>query len=305
MSKILITGANSQVGKALTKLLGDTALPKTHEQLDVTDKEQVTEAIQSLRPSYVVNTAAVNDWAVTEGEPWDKPWVVNGTAVDHLVKASASVGAKFITFSSDAVFNGVRTNKMLNEEDAICPTTRFGTAKAAAEHAVLRIGQSTCPDYWSNDFRFWVIRTSTLFNSYDAPSKASLAHRILATANPSRPSLRIADNRLSFTYVPHLAKAVAYLIKNKADFLSGIYHVTNQDSGSCFQFAEHLSRGPVKFEVQPMTRLDAAISVKRRVDEMPRCVVLNNNKFIEDAGGPRLPTWQEAIEEFWSGFKKD
>lgn len=301
MSKILITGANSQLGQALVKRLGDLALPKTREQLDIANKEQVDEAISSLRPTFVINTARASHASAN-----DVKWAVNAAGVDNLIKASAQVGAKFITFSSDGVFSGARTTKKMTEDDPIRPITWTGIHNAQAEHAVLRIGQCMCPDYWASGFRYWVIRTSVLFDHHAEPGNNSLAHRFISQAKATRSLKLPADHQISFTYVPHLAKAVAYLVKKHNEFISGIYHVTNSGSCSAYQFAEHLSRGPERFEVQPMPVVDYKASAGLAGDwAHANSVVLSNDKFINDAGGPTLPDWQEAIEEFWNGYPRD
>ncbi len=295
MTKILITGANSQLGQALVKLLPDT-LPKTREQLDITKADKVTEAVYSLRPEFVINTAAPHC-----GSDNNYQWDVLSTGVDNLLKASAAVGAKFINISSDKVFSGLYTNKLLSESSPVKSRSWKGFAQIAGEHAVLRMGQCLCPDYWKNGFRYWVLRTSTLFNSYDRPSKRSIAHVMLERGQIARKLEVPNDHRISFTYLPHLAKAIKYLVTHHNEFLSGIYNVTNQDSCSAFQFAEHLARGPIAFTPIPVPVHDYDSGLSEWAH--PGCVVLDNTKFIEDAGGPKLPTWQEAIEEFWKNYE--
>ena len=299
MTKILITGANSQLGKALVKLLPDT-LPKTREQLDITKADKVTEAIHSLRPEFVINTAALSSCA-NQQHTWDV--IAKGT--DNLIKASATVGAKFINITSDKVYSGLKTNKLIGEDVPVQPQSWTGICQMGSEHALLRLAQCMCPDYWKNGFRYWNIRTSVLFNSYDKPSRSSMAHRLLELAGATRKVAVASDHRISFTYVPHLAKAIAYLVKNRSEFISGIYHVTNQDHGSAAQFAEQLSRGPIRFDVVPVSAVDFHLDHPLAEWSHAGCVVLNNNKFIEDAGGPKLPTWQEAIEEFWKSYETD
>ena len=123
MSKILITGANGQLGSEFRECAKNTVgfefLFTDVAELDITDAAQVRAFCDRHRPNFIVNCAAYTavDKAETEKE---LALLLNATAVKNLAEAAASVQAYFIHVSTDYVFDG-KNHLPYKEEDEVNP----------------------------------------------------------------------------------------------------------------------------------------------------------------------------------------
>ena len=115
MTKILVTGANGQLGKELQDVEGQYPKFKffffDRQILDITNREKVIEAFEEIKPEYVLNCAAFTavDKAETEVEA---AMLVNRDAAANLAGGSAANGARFLHISTDYVFDGTSTSPL-------------------------------------------------------------------------------------------------------------------------------------------------------------------------------------------------
>ena len=56
--KVLILGADGQLGSELCRQFGDQAIATTRRDLDISDRRQVLSKVASIRPDVLINTAA-------------------------------------------------------------------------------------------------------------------------------------------------------------------------------------------------------------------------------------------------------
>ena len=104
--RILITGANGQLGTDLVKTLKHhEVLPLTHADADITDLNAVREVCSSCRPDVIVNTAAyvrVDDCETNQ----DLAFKVNALGARNMAVVAEGLGAKLVQISTDYVFGG-------------------------------------------------------------------------------------------------------------------------------------------------------------------------------------------------------
>jgi dTDP-4-dehydrorhamnose reductase len=108
--------------------------------VDITDRECVLAALEEVEPEAVVNAAAVSDIDFAEKNR-ELAWRVNVLGARYLAEGCGRIGAKYLFFSSDAVFDG--TKEIYREEDAPNPLNFYGKTKAEAEHSVLSLWDQT------------------------------------------------------------------------------------------------------------------------------------------------------------------
>ena len=123
--KLLITGANGQLGRELRALLdGDSRFDPTYtdvEELDITSPDAVNSMVNALAPDYIINCAAYT--AVDRAEDDEATaLLINARAVEILATAAASMGARMIHVSTDYVFDG-NGNRPYREDDAPNPVS--------------------------------------------------------------------------------------------------------------------------------------------------------------------------------------
>jgi dTDP-4-dehydrorhamnose reductase len=106
--------------------------------VDIADPGQVRALLTEVAAEVAVNVAAIADVDRAEREP-DLARRVNVEGAKNVAEACASLGARYVFFSSDAVFDGARAPYA--EEDPVAPVNHYGRTKAEAERAVL----AACP----------------------------------------------------------------------------------------------------------------------------------------------------------------
>ena len=157
MKKILVTGANGQLGQCLQKLAVSEenwefvfADSKT---LDISDKKAVLDFFWEHEPSVCINAAAYTavDLAETEVE---KAFLINSDGTENLASACLEHGTQFIHVSTDYVFDG-ENNLPYTEENFTNPLGVYGASKLAGEELALEVNPCSI-----------IIRTSWVYSEF-------------------------------------------------------------------------------------------------------------------------------------------
>ena len=152
--KILITGANGMLAKSVKERLkkGNELICTDVSELDITNKDQVLEFVQDLKPEYIINCAAYT--AVDKAEEvYDLADKINGDGPANLALASKLVDATLVHISTDYVFNGdLDVSKSYVEDDAVGPVTVYGKTKLHGEQGVK-----------DNTDKYYIFRTAWLY----------------------------------------------------------------------------------------------------------------------------------------------
>ena len=140
MVKILVTGANGQLGNEINQLskgfCNHDFLFTDIAELDLCDKEALSTYISKNKPKWIINCAAYN--AVDKAETdMESALRVNQQAVKNIVTAIKGMDVKFIHVSTDYVFDGLK-NVPYNENDEPNPSTAYGFSKRQGEIEALR-----------------------------------------------------------------------------------------------------------------------------------------------------------------------
>lgn len=153
--KLLLTGAQGQVGHALLQLsssLGHTAVGLDMKELDITDKRRVLEVTREHKPDVLINAAAYTAVDKAETET-DAAYAVNRDGAAHLALACNRCGIPFIHLSTDYVFDGA-SSEPYGEDAPARPLSVYGASKLAGEQEVRRL----CPSHL-------ILRTSWVFSA--------------------------------------------------------------------------------------------------------------------------------------------
>ena len=141
MKKILVTGANGQLGQCLQKISSQFEefefIFTDSETLDITNKEEVNDFFWQNAPDFCINAAAYTavDLAETDIE---KAFLVNADGTENLAEACAENNAQFIHVSTDYVFDG-ENNLAYTEEDFTNPLGVYGASKLAGDELALEV----------------------------------------------------------------------------------------------------------------------------------------------------------------------
>ena len=127
--KVVVIGSTGQLGQDLMRAFGKDATGLSHQDLDVTDGVSVASATGSLRPDWVINTAAFHRVDDCETNP-SLAFAVNALGALNVARAAASVNAGVVFISTDYVFAGVGRERRhpYTESDDPQPLNVYGVA---------------------------------------------------------------------------------------------------------------------------------------------------------------------------------
>lgn len=277
--KILLTGANGQLGNEL-RLLLEQRLPgiTTYtdvDTLDITDSKAVSEFISVNGFTHIINCAAFTSVDKAESEQM-LCYQINADAVRNLALAASETGAKILHISTDYVFDG-KNNRPYNEADKVNPVSAYGTSKRKGEMALL----SLCPDAV-------IIRTAWLYS----PHGHNFVKTMLRLGQSNKEIRVVFDQIGSPTSATDLAEAI-FTVLTARQWISGIYHFTNEGVASWYDFTKAIHRlaGITGCNVIPITT-DLYPTPATR----PFYSVLDKSK-IKKTFGITIPHWEESLKK--------
>jgi dTDP-4-dehydrorhamnose reductase len=204
---ILVFGASGQLGSAFVEALGDTALVPERVSADLTRPETVRNLILTTRPDAVINCAAYTAVDAAETDEATAA-VINHEAVAVMAEATRDIGARFVSFSTDYVFDGEKLAPYV-ESDQTRPVNAYGRTKAAGERACLRIQPEAL-----------VIRTSWLISA----THPNFVTRMLELGSGGTPASVVDDQLGQATVVDDLARSTLAAMERG---VTGILHLSN------------------------------------------------------------------------------
>jgi dTDP-4-dehydrorhamnose reductase len=270
--RILITGANGQLGVALSQALAGRAevvgcdLPA----FDITAADCAAQ-VAAAAPDWVVHAAAATDVDGCEKNP-AMAAAVNADGTRRIAEGCRRAGAGLVYISTDFVFDGGQAIPYV-ETDAPRPLSAYGRSKLAGEQAVREVAP-----------RWAIARTAWLYGVHGRNFVKTIVTKAAAGE-----SLRVVDDQVgSPTYAGDLARALAQLM---AEGLTGVFHLTNAGSCSWYEFTQEILRqaGFGATPLAPMTSHDL-----NRPAARPAYSVLANTAW-RTAGHPPLRPWPDAL----------
>jgi len=281
MHKILITGANGQLGWELGQLAA--AYPAfefvlvDRSQLDLSFPETFEKIIQTIAPDCIVNTAAYTAVDKSETEK-ELSYTVNATAVQALASICKNLAIPFITYSTDYVFDGEATQPY-TISTKVDPVNYYGSTKAAGETMAMEANEDTI-----------IVRTSWVFSSHGNNFVKTMLRLM-----KERDQLNIvADQKGRPTFAKDLAIATIQMIEaiNSGKSIKGIYHFANQGETTWFDFAATIKAfAGLDCALNPIETKDFPTPAKR-----PAYSVLDTSR-IEIDLEIVIRHWEDALKD--------
>ena len=270
--RILITGAQGQLGQALQQALsGEDLVLKDLPDFDLSHTDGESQIVEA-HPSVILHVGAYTNVDGAEREP-ERAMAVNAQGTTFVARAASTLNARLIYVSTDYVFDGTHTTPY-REEDEPHPINVYGQSKRAGEIAAL----SGC----SNTL---VVRTAWLYGH----GGSNFVKTIMKLA-AEKPFLEVVgDQRGCPTNADDLAQALKDLAGSD---LRGICHVTNSGDCTWHEFAETIvGLTGLSVPVRPITTEQMGRPARR-----PLYSVLAQGRL----GTVRtfLPHWKDALAKF-------
>jgi len=271
--KILVTGANGQLGREIAKQGHEHELVLTDSDiLDITNGEAVRSYFREVQPQAVIHCAAYTNVDDAEAD-MDAAFRVNVVGAQNIAAGCLEAGARMVYVSTDYVFDGQK-QEAYRECDSINPQSVYGHTKWQGEEMVRQILG-----------RHYIVRTAWLYGDGNNFVRTMIK---LAEINDT---LRVVDDQVGTpTSTVELTKAIFKLIASDA---YGTYHATCQGQCSWYEFACEIFRQADKdVKVVPVTTSEFPRPAKR-----PKHSVLDNYMLRMTVGDP-MAKWQDALKEY-------
>lgn len=228
--RILLTGANGQLGRELGPHLGErgVVLSATRDgadadiALDLADLQAVDRVLDRERPDLIVNAAAYTAVDRAEAEP-ELAHLINGDAPGIMARWAESHGAGLVHISTDYVFDGRKASPYL-ETDPVGPLNVYGASKLAGETAIR-----------ASDCRHLILRTSWVYASHGE----NFVLKMLALAR-ERDQLQVVSDQVGRpTWAANLARYTVAAIDAGVldDPETGLLHAADAGACSWFEFS--------------------------------------------------------------------
>ena len=279
--KIVVTGANGQLGRSIRRLSVEhhelDFIFTDIDSLDIGNRDAVLAFAETHPVDFIVNCAAYTavDKAEEEEEQCRR---INTDAVAYLGEAAQHIGARSLHVSTDYVFGG-DSYMPYQESDSVSPTSVYGRTKLAGEKAL----SAVCPDAI-------IVRTAWLYSEY--------GHNFMKTMlrlGAERPEIRVVNDQIgSPTYAGDLAEAILSLLEKErqGEQNSGIYHYTNEGVCSWYDFAHSIIRiAGLPAKVIPIPTREYPTAAKR-----PAYSVLSKEKIKREYHWV-IPHWEDSLRK--------
>ena len=288
--RILVTGANGQLGSELLRVLsagGHTvigtvrdlhALPElpnvSYVALDLTETERIRIVLATAAPDAVIHCASYVAVDKAEEEA-DLCYLVNETATERIAAYCGEQNIPLLYTSTDYVFDGSGTTPW-EVTDAPHPLNVYGASKYAGELTVARLAP-----------KHFIVRICWTY----AKNATNFVNTMLSLAK-TRDTLSVVDDQFGApTYIPDLAPLLCDMLMTDK---YGSYHAANEGFCSRYEFAKEIFR----LAKLPVTVLPVPSTAYPGKAHRPENCRLSTASLTEQ-GFSKLPFWQEGLQKFF------
>lgn len=285
MKKILVTGCNGQLGRAIRKEYAgsDVEFVNTDviegegvKALDITDVDAVLKMVEETKPEVIINCAAHTNVDACETQ-WDLAYKINAIGPRNLSIAASKAGAKMIHVSTDYVFEGNGT-RPYTEFDEPNPVSAYGKTKLEGENFVKAFAD-----------KYFILRTAWLYGE-----GKNFVKTMLRLAETHDEVSVVSDQLGSPTSAVELAKMIHYLEPTEN---YGVFHATCEGDTNWAEFAEAIfKRAGKNTKVNHVTSEQYA-KMNPASANRPAYSILDNY-MLRLTSDFRMADWQDALDVY-------
>ena len=277
MSKILVTGAEGQLGQCFQALAIEYPIHKlfflSKKSLDINKASSLDKVYYQNPFDGIINCAAYSNVDKAEIET-EKAYETNELGIKTLVSFAEKKNLFIIHFSTDYVFDG--TSKiLLKEEHAKNPLNHYAKSKLAGEKI---LSKANCSHT--------TFRISWLFS----PFSNNFVKTILKISKIKK-EIRVVDDQLgSPTYGIDLARVILDNFTNLRFFDFECYHFTNKGGISWFEFAKKI----IEISKRDCSIKPCLTSEYETLAVRPKYSILDTKR-VENHLSLSIPDWEDAL----------
>lgn len=277
MRRVLITGGKGMFASDCARLMEQSAfavVALSHQQLDVTNRQQVIAAMQEVKPAIVVHTVglSVDDCELHPAEAHRVHVWGTGLIARHCER----VGAVLVNISTCGLFGDEK--KFYAEYDLPSLKTHYARSKYLAEREAVH-----------HCSRTFTVRPGWLFGGALEHKKNFVYQRYLEARR--KDVLHSANDKFGCpTWTEDLVRGIIEVIETEE---YGLYHLTNADGGSRYDYVKAIVDA---FGLSTVVEAVDSHAYPRPAP-VPACELLANQRrsFL---GLAPLPPWRDAVERY-------
>lgn len=279
--RILVIGRRGQVGWELRRTLAPLGelFAFDYPDIDLTKPETLRPLVREIKPDLVVNAAAYTAVDKAEDEV-ETCRAINAGAPRVLAEEAAALGARFVHYSTDYVYNGRKDGRWV-ESDTPDPLSVYGLTKLEGDQAIAATG-----------VQHLIFRLQWVWGT-----RGGNFVKTMLKLSREREELKVIDDQVGApTFSRHIAEASALAVARWQD-QSGIYHLANGGETSWHGFAQAIfEEDPRKSEQIIKSCLPIPTSAYPTKATRPLNSRLDQSKLDRDFG-IRLPHWRDALKD--------
>lgn len=289
MKKVLVTGCNGQLGRAIQKeyagdvtfILTDVAEGEGITSLDITDIDAVMSLVLNEKPDVIINCAALTNVDGCE-KMWDLAYKINAIGPRNLAIAATAVGAKLVHVSTDYVFAGTERTPR-TEFDTPDPISAYGKTKLEGEQFVRQFAE-----------KFFILRTAWLYG--DGKNFVKTMVRVAKTHDEVSV---VCDQFGSPTSAVELAKMIRFL---EGTDNYGIFHATCEGETNWADFTEAFyAKLGITAKVNHITSEEYA-KMNPEAAKRPAYSNLDNYMLRLTTDQFAMANWEDALDVYLKDF---
>ena len=285
--KIVLFGKNGQLGgefQRILPILGDV-IALDREELDLCDLAAIEKTLHELKPGLIINASAYTDVDRAEKET-DLPMDINARAPGIMAETARRLGAAFIHYSTDYVFDG-KKNAPYTEADPTNPLNMYGKSKLLGEENIRQAGGA-----------YLILRTSWVYSLRGN----SFVNKVLKWSRQNT-TLNVVDDQISGpTWARTLAEITSFILaENKKDLhgllseRSGVYHVAGGGFTSRYDWAREILANDPRPAEQTVQSVEPASSEAFPTPAVRPLFSALDCSLFEESFGLRLPDWKNTL----------
>jgi len=277
ISKVLVTGANGQLGRTVRELYErDTSIDfvfTTKQELDITQNQRLETFFENSKFDYCINCVAYTNVEQAELHP-DLAFKVNTEGVKNIARECKKHEVVLIHISTDYVFDGKKQTPYV-EDDVPNPINQYGKSKMAGETYIREILE-----------KYFIVRTSWLYSKYGNNFLKTIIRKI-----KDKEQLQITTSqRGTPTSCSDLSEFIVYLIKNKTSKF-GIYNFSALGETTWYGYAMEICKHFSAYDCKKIIPVNTFTSRVKRPDYS----ILDNTKTARVFKTKIL--WQKSVNK--------
>ncbi|WP_028535928.1 dTDP-4-dehydrorhamnose reductase [Paludibacterium yongneupense] len=289
MPRLMVTGANGQVGFELARALaplGDV-VSLTRRDCELTDEVALRRCLDEVRPDVIVNPAAWTAVDRAESDP-ATTFMVNAELPARLAEEASRRGVLLVHYSTDYVFDG-SLDRPYREDDPTHPLSVYGLSKCKGEEAVR-----------ASEARHLILRTSWVYGTHGANFVKTVLRLAAERESLSMVADQIGAPTSSALIADATAHMVAHYLREPGRFAGGTYHLTAAGETSWHGLARFVVQTALELGWPLSLSPDAILPIPASGYPLPAARPANSRldtSRVRYDFGLTLPPWQDGVRQ--------